>query len=179
MVQLSHLYITTGRTKALTIWTFVGKVISLLFDTLSGFVIGFLPRSNCLLISCLQSPSAVILEPKKRKSVTTSSFSPSICHEVMEPDAGIFVFVILTFKPAFSLYSLTFIKRLFSSSLLSAIRVVSSAYLRLLIFFLAILIPAYNSSHPAKECSNYRTFYYVRIIQPSQSIYHHWYITAI
>ena len=142
MVQLSHLYITIGRTKALTIWTFVGKVISLLFDTLSEFVIAYLPRSNRLLISCLQSPSAVILEPKKRKPVTTSSFSPSVCHEVMEPDARIFVFVILSFKPAFSLYSFTFIKRLFSSSLLSGIRVVSSAYLRLLMFLQAILIPA-------------------------------------
>ena len=172
MVQLSHLYITIGRTKALTIWTFVGKVISLLFDTLSEFVIAYLPRSNRLLISCLQSPSAVILEPKKRKPVTTSSFSPSVCHEVMEPDARIFVFVILSFKPAFSLYSFTFIKRLFSSSLLSGIRVVSSAYLRLLLFFLAVLIPAYNSSHPAKECSNYWTFCYVCIIQPSQSRYH-------
>ena len=156
----------------MTIWTFVGKVIPLLFDILSGFVIAFLPRSS-LLISWLQSPSAVILEPKKRKSVTTSSFSPSICHEVMKPGARIFVFIILSFKPAFSLYSFTFIKRLFSSSLLSAIRVVSSAYLRLLIFLLAILIPACNSSHPAKECSNYQTFYYVSIIQPSQSRYHH------
>ena len=69
MVQLSHLYMTTGKTIALTIWTFVGKVMSLLFNTLSRFAIAFLPRSNHLLISWLQSPSAVILEPKKRKSV--------------------------------------------------------------------------------------------------------------
>ena len=76
MVQLSQLYVTTGKTIALTIWTFVGKVMFLLFNTLSRFVIAFLPRSNCLLISWLQSPSTVILEPKKRKPVTTPTFSP-------------------------------------------------------------------------------------------------------
>ena len=86
MVQLSRLYITTGKIMALTIWTFVGKVISLLFNILSRFVIAFLPRSKHLLISCLQPPSAVISEPKKIKSVTASTFSPSICHEVMGPD---------------------------------------------------------------------------------------------
>ena len=75
MVQLSHPYTTVGKTLALTIWTFVGKVMSLLFITLSRFVITFLPRSNCLLISWLQSPSAVISEPKKTKSVTLSAFS--------------------------------------------------------------------------------------------------------
>ena len=80
MVQHSHQYMTTGKTAALTIWTFVGKVRSLLLNTLSRFVIAFLPRSKCLLISWLQSPSAVILEPKKRKPVTTSTFSPSVCH---------------------------------------------------------------------------------------------------
>ena len=74
---------STGKTTALTIRTFVVRVTSLLFGTLSRFVVAFLPRSNCLLISWLQSPSAVILEPKKRKSVTTCTFSPSICHEVM------------------------------------------------------------------------------------------------
>ena len=78
MVQLSHLYMTTGKTIALTIWTFVGKVMSLLFNTLSRFVIAFLPRSKCLLISWLQSPSAVILKPKNRKSITASTFPPSI-----------------------------------------------------------------------------------------------------
>ena len=82
-VQVSQLYVTTGKTIDLTIQTCVGRVMSLLFNTLSRFVIVFLPRSNCLLISWLQSPSAVILEPKKRKSVTTSTFSFSICHEVM------------------------------------------------------------------------------------------------
>ena len=83
MVQLSHPHMTTGKTIALTIWIFVGKVTSLLFNILSMLVIAFLPRSNHLLISWLQSPTMVILEPKKRKSVTASTFSPSICHEVM------------------------------------------------------------------------------------------------
>ena len=92
----------------------------------SRLVIAFLPRSKCLLISWLQSPSAVIWEPKKIKSLTVSIVSSSISHKVMGPDAMILVIWILTFKPAFSLYSLTFIKRLFSSSSLSAIRVVSS-----------------------------------------------------
>ena len=92
IIQLSHPYMTTGKTIALTRWTFVGKVMSLLFNMLSRLVITFLPRSKCLLISYLQSPSAVILEPKKRKSVTISTVSPSICHEVMGPDAMILVF---------------------------------------------------------------------------------------
>ena len=113
---------------------FVSKVMSLHFNMLSRFVIAFLPRSKCLLLSWLQSPSAVIWEPKKIKSVTVSIVSPSICHEVMGLDAIIFVFWMLSLKPAFSLFSFTYIRRLFSSSLLSAIRVVSSAYLRLLIF---------------------------------------------
>ena len=112
---------------------------------LSRLVIAFLPRKR-VLISWLQPPSAVILEPKKVRSVTVSIVSPSICHEVMGPDAMILVFRMLSFKPAFSLSSFTFIKRLSSSSSLSAVRVVSSAYLRLLIFLLAILIPACASS---------------------------------
>ena len=91
-VQLSHPYMTTGKTIALTRWTFVGKVMSLLFNMLSRLVITFLPRSKCLLISWLQSPSAVILEPKKIKSDTVSTVSPSISHEVMGPDAMILVF---------------------------------------------------------------------------------------
>ena len=91
-VQLSHPYMTTGKTIALTRRTFVGKVMSLLFNTLSRLVIAFLPRYKHLLISWLQSPSAVILEPKKIKSVTVFIVSPSICHEVMGPDAMIFVF---------------------------------------------------------------------------------------
>ena len=121
------------------------------FNMLSRWVIAFLPRRKLLLISWLQSPSAVILEPKKIKVVTASIVSPSICHEVMRPDAMILVFQKLSFKPAFSLSSFTFIKRLFSSSLLYAIRVVSSAYLRLLIFLPAILIPAVL--HPAQHFS--------------------------
>ena len=83
MVQPSHPYMTTEKTIALTGQTFVGKVMSLLFNMLSRFVIAFLPRSKCLLISWLQSPSTVILESSKIKSVTASTFSPSICHEMM------------------------------------------------------------------------------------------------
>ena len=96
---------------------------------LSRLVITFLPRSKRLLISWPQSPSAVILEPKKTKSITVSIVSPSICHEVRSPEAMIFVFWMLSFKPAFSFSYFTFIKRLFSFSSLSAIRVVSLAYL--------------------------------------------------
>ena len=93
MVQLSHPYMTTGKTTiALNRQTFVGKVMSLLFNMLSRLVISFLPRSKIILISWLQSPSAGILEPKKIKSVTVSTVSPSICHEVMGPDAMILVF---------------------------------------------------------------------------------------
>ena len=83
MVQLSHPYMTTGKTIALIRWTFVSKIMSLLFNMLSRLVLAFLPRSKRLLISCLQSPSAVILEPPKIKSVTVSIVSPSICHEEM------------------------------------------------------------------------------------------------
>src|SRR5574337_1065417 len=92
IVQLSHLYMTTGKTIALTRRNFVGKVISLLLNMLSRLVTTFLPRSKRLLISWLQSPSAVILEPKKIKSDTVSTVSPSICHEVMGLDAMIFIF---------------------------------------------------------------------------------------
>ena len=85
IVQLSHPYMTTGKTITLTRWTFVGQVLSLLFNMLSRLVITFLPRSKHLLISWWQSPSAVILEPPKIKSLTVSTVSPSICHEVMDP----------------------------------------------------------------------------------------------
>ena len=115
--------------------------MSLLFNMLSRLVITFLPRSKCLLISWLQSPSAVILEPKKIKSVTVSIVSASICCEVVGPGAMILVFWMLSFKSTFSL-------SYFSSSSLSAIRVVSSAYLKLLILLLANLIPACASSSP-------------------------------
>ena len=133
-VRLSHPYMTTGKTIALTRWTFVGKVMSLLFHMLSRLVITFLPRSKHLLISWLQSPSAVIWDPPKIKSATVSTVSSSIYHEVMGPDAMILVFWMLSFKPTFSLSFFSFIKRLLSSSSLSTIRVMSSAYLRLLIF---------------------------------------------
>ena len=148
MDRLLLLYTTTGKTIALTIRIFVG-MMSLLFNTLSRFFIAFFPRRKHLLISRLKSSSALILEPKKIKSVPASIFPPPICYEVMGLVAMIIVFWLLIFKPAFSASYFTFIKRFFSSSLLSAIRVVSSAYLRLLIFFPAILIPPCDSSYPA------------------------------
>ena len=140
---------TTGKTIALTTWIFARKVMSMLFNMLSRFVIAVLPSSKCLLISWLQSPSTVILQPKKIKSFTVSNVSPSIYHEVMLPDAMIFIFWMLDFNSAFSLSSFTFIKRLFSSSSFYAIRLVSPAYLRLLIFLPAILIPVCASYSPA------------------------------
>ena len=92
MVQLSHPYMTTGKTIAFAIWAFVSKVMSLLFNTLSRFVIAFLPRNKRLLVLWLQSPSTMILEPKEIKSVTASTLSPTICHEVMGEDVMILVF---------------------------------------------------------------------------------------
>ena len=112
MVQLSHPHMTTRKTIDLTIQSFVGKVMSLLFNMLSRLVIALLSRSKRLLISWLQSPSAVILEPPKIKSVTVSIVFSSICHEAVGLDVIIFIFWMLTFKPAFSLSSITFIKRL-------------------------------------------------------------------
>ena len=103
MVQLSHPYMTTGKTIALTIWTFVGKVMSLLFNMLSRFVMDFLPRSKSLLVSWLQSPSTVILEPKKIKSVTLSTFSLSTYHDVMGLDAMILVLWTLFYANFFTL----------------------------------------------------------------------------
>ena len=149
IVQLSHPYLNTGKTIALTRQTFLDKVMSLLFNILSRLVITFLPRRKNLLISWLQSPFAVILEPPKIKVWHCFHCFPIYfpwsdgtgCHDL--------IFWMLSFKPAFSLSSFTFIKRLFSSSSLSAIRVVSSTYLRLLIFLLAILIPACDSPSPA------------------------------
>ena len=116
IVQLAHPYTTTGKMIALTRQTFASKVMSLFFNMLSRFVKDFLPRSKHLLISCLHSPSAVILKPPKIKSNTSSIVSPTICHKVMGPDAMILVFWMLSFKPAFSFICFTFIKRLFSSS---------------------------------------------------------------
>ena len=115
---------TTGKTIALTRWTFVDKVMSLLFNMLSSLVIAFLPRSKNLFISWLQSPFGSL---QNKVSHCFHCF-PTYLHEVMGPDAMILVFWMLSLKPTFSLFSFTFIKRLFSSSLLSAIRVVSSAY---------------------------------------------------
>ena len=130
---------TTGKTITLTIQIFVGKVISLLFNTLSRFVIAFLPKSKHLLVSWLHSPSAVILEPKEIVCPCFHCFPIYLprsdgtgCHDLS--------FLNVEFEASVSLSSFTFIKRLFSPSSLSAIRVVSSAYLRLLIFLLAILI---------------------------------------
>ena len=125
------------------------EVMSLIFNMLSRLVIAFLSRSKCLLILWLQSPSPVVLEAKKRKFVIVYAFFPiylpwsdgTRCHDLS--------FLMLSFKPAFSLSSFTFIKRLFSSSSLSVIRVVSFAYLRLLTFPLALVIPAFKSSSPA------------------------------
>ena len=129
-VQLSHPYMTTRKTIVLTRQTFVGKVMSLL----SRLVITFLPRSKCLLISWLQPPSAVILEPSKIKSATVSTVSPSICHKVMGADIMILVFWMLGFKPTFSLSSFTFIKRLFSRG--------------------------YNTQYSLCRCDRLRIFYY-------------------
>ena len=150
IVQLSHPYVTPGKTIALTRWTLVGKVMSLLFNILSRLVRAFLPRCQRLLILWLQLPSAVILEPQKIKFVTVSMVFPYICHEVMRLDAMILVFWMLSFKLTFSLSSFTFIKRLFCSSL-SAVRVVTSAYLRLLIFLPVVLIPGFPGWLHGKE----------------------------
>ena len=139
---------------AFTIRTFVDKVISLQFNTLSRFVIAFFPRKkyfSLLLfffffqISWLQSLSTVILETRKIQSATVSTFFPYIGHEVMGLDVMVLIYWMLSFKPA-SLFSFTFIKRLFSFSSLSAVGVVSSAYMMLFLFLPAILILAYVSS---------------------------------
>ena len=97
MVQLSHLYVITRKTIALITQTFVGKVMYLLFNMLSRFIIAFLPRSKHLLISWLQSPSTVIWEPEKIKPASVSTFFPFICHEVMGPDAMLFIFLNVDF----------------------------------------------------------------------------------
>ena len=139
---------TTGKTIALTIWIFVCKVKYLFFNILYRFVIAFLPRSKHLFISWLQLLSAVILEPKKIKSGTISSFPQYMWHEVMEQDAMILdliFFLMFSFKWDFSL-SFTLMKSLFSSPSLSAIRVLLFAYLRLFRFSLTVLIPACDSS---------------------------------
>ena len=118
----SNSHIHMGKNIALTLQTFVSKVMSLLFNMLSRFVIAFLPRSRQQYWRGVpeESLSTVILEPRKVKSVTISTFSPSICHQVIGLDSVIFIFLILSFKPAFSLSSFTLIKRPFSSFSLSA-----------------------------------------------------------
>ena len=147
MIQLSYPYMTTRKTIALTLQTFVGNVMSLFFNTLSRFVIAFLPRSKSFIfMTAVTNHSDTGAQENKVCHVTVSIFCPSICHEVMQLDVSIFIFLMLSFRPAFSLSSFTFIKRLFSASTCSASRVVSSAYLRLLIFLLAVLIPACASS---------------------------------
>ena len=141
MIQLSQLqYVTTGKTIALTVWNIVSKVMSLLSGTLSMFVMAFLPRSKCLLISWLWLLSTVFLEPKLQNKICHHfHFFPNYLPYMLRPDAMILVLSFkLSFKPLFSLSCFTFIKRLFSSSSFSAIRVVSSAYMRLLIFLPAI-----------------------------------------
>ena len=131
LVQLSHPYMTIGKSIALTRWTFVGNVMSLHFNMLSRLVITFLPISYHL---------QWFWSPPKIKSVTVSIVSPSICHEEMGLDGMTLVFWMLSFKPTFSLSFFTFIKGLFSSFSLSAIRVVSSVYLRLLTLFTFLLL---------------------------------------
>ena len=140
---------TTGKTKALTIQTYVGKVMSLLFNTVSRFVIAFLPRSKCLLISWLQSPSAMILEPRKIKSITLSTFPPSICHEVMTPDAMFLVFWLLNFKLAFTLLPSSRGSLVPLCFLPLGWYLIVTAWLRLLVFLPTILISAGDSSSPA------------------------------
>ena len=166
MVQFSHLYMTTGKIIALTMQTFVSKVMSLLLNRVSKFVTAFLPRSKCLNFMAAVTICSDFWDPQNK-----------ICHcfhcfPIYLPWSdgnGIFVFGMLCFKPAFSLSSFTF-KRLISSSWLSAIRVVSSAYLRLLIFLLAILIPACASSSLTFHTmySSYKLNKQDDDIQPSQ-----------
>ena len=114
MVQFSHLYMTAGKTTALNAQNFVGKVMALIFSTLSSIVIAFLPRSKHLFISWLQSRFGVILELKKVKSTTVSAFPPSVRHAVMGPDAMVLGYQKMSFKSAFSLSFFTLIKFLFT-----------------------------------------------------------------
>ena len=148
MVRLSHPYMTTGKAIALTLQTFVSKVMSLLFSMLSRFVIAFLPRSKPLLISWLQSLFTVNLEPKKIKVCHCFHFSHHLfAKKWWDQMLWSSFFKCWVLSQIFH-SSFTFIKRLFSSSSFSAIRMVSSAYLRLLMFLLSVLIPAWVSSSP-------------------------------
>ena len=169
MVQLSYPYKITEKTIVSYYMDLCWQTdVSAFFNMLSRLVTAFLPRSKCLLISWLQPLSAVILEPKK-KSGTNSIFSPSICHEVMGTDAVIFVFWMLHLKPAFSLSSFTLLKKFFSSSSLFAIRTVQFAYLRLLIFLQAILVPVYESSNLA-----FRMMYSAQKLNKQDDNIHPW-----
>ena len=155
MVQLSHLYMTTGRTMALTRWTFVDNVMSL-FSMLSRLVIAFLPRSKCLFNFMAVVTICSDFGAQENKVSHCFLFLPIYLPWSDRTGSTILVFWMLSFKLAFSLSPFTFIKMLFSSSLLSAIRVVSSAHLRLLIFLLTILIPACASSSPAFHMTSFR-----------------------
>ena len=158
---------STGKTIALPRWTFVGKSMSLIFNMLSRLVIAFLPRSKHLLISWLQSTSAVILETKKIKPATVSIVSPFICHEVMGPDAMILVFWMVSSKTTFSTLLFQFHQEALQFFAFCH-RVVSSAHMSLLIFFLAVLIPACASSSLAflMMCSAYNLNKHSDNIQP-------------
>ena len=146
MVQLSHPYMTTGKTIGLTIQTFIVKVVSLLFNTMSRLVIAFLPGSKRLLISWLQSPSAMALEPQEEKICHCFYFFPFCLPWSDGPECHDLCFLVSSLKLAFLLSSFTLIKRLFSSSSLSARGVVSSTYMRLLILLLGVLILACDLS---------------------------------
>ena len=187
MVQLSHPYMTTEKAIALTRRTFVSKVMSLLLNMLSRLVIAFLPRSKRLLISWLQSPSAVILESPKIKSLTVSIVSPiylpwsdeTRCHDLSFLNVEVF-FWMLSFKPIFSLSFFTFTKRLFSSSLLSAIKVVSSVYLKLFTFLLKswfqlVLHPAWHFAWKVKKAGGNIQSWYTGSQSGTSSLFHVWF----
>ena len=137
---------SSAKTLALTIQTFVSEVMSLLFNTTVGLSQLAAQEASFWFHGCSHCPQW--FWNRRRETVTASTFSPSVCREVMGPNVMMLAFWVLSCKPSFSLCSFTFIKRLFSSSSLCAVRVVSSAYLRLLIFLPAVLIPACNSSSP-------------------------------
>ena len=141
MIHISHSYMTTGKTIAMTIWTFVSKVMSLFFNILSWFVIVFLPRSKCLLILWLQWPSAVILEPRKMKSDSVSPFFPSTCHEVVGLDAVILVFECWVLSQLFHSPLSPLSRGCLVPLHFLPLKCYHLHYLRLLIFFLEILIP--------------------------------------
>ena len=176
MYKLSHLYMTTGKAIALNICTFVDKEMSLLFNMSSRFVMTFLPRRKCLLISWWQSLSALILETKKIKPVTIFIAFSFIHHEVMGPDAMILIFWMLSFEPAFTLSSFTLKKRLFNLFFTFCHKSGFTAYLRLLILTPETLIPACNSSMLASHMmySTYKLDKQDDTIQPWQTHFPVW-----